>query len=128
MNVFAFYNLNKVKQINLYICKPKNSLWYVVVHCLVTKSCPTLFDSMHWSVPGFPVFHCLPELAQTHVHWVSDAIPTSYPLLPPAPALKLSQHQGLFQRVISLHQVTKTSSFSISPSSEYSGLISFGSY
>ena len=47
MNAFAFYNLNEVKQINSHICKPKNSLWYVVVHCLVTKPCPTLFDSIH---------------------------------------------------------------------------------
>ena len=44
-----------------------------------------------------PAFHHLPELAQTHVHWVSDAIKPSYPLSPPSPpALNLSQHQGLF--------------------------------
>ena len=57
---------------------------------------------------GFPVLHYLPELAQTHVHRVSDAIQPSHPLLPPSPpALNLSEHQGLFQRVRPLHQVAK---------------------
>ena len=57
-------------------------------------------DSVDCSVPGFPVFHYLPEFAQTHVHWVSDAIQPSHPLSPPsAPALNLSQHQGLSQCV-----------------------------
>ena len=50
------------------------------------------------SIPGFPVDHELPELAQTHVHRVGDAIQPSHPLLsPPPPAFNLSQHQGLFQ-------------------------------
>ena len=75
---------------------------------------------------GFPGFHYLLEFAQTHVHWVDDAIQPSHPLSSPfPPALSLSQHQGLFQWVGSLHQVIKYWSFSISPSSEYSGLISF---
>ena len=42
--------------------------------CSVTKSCLTLCDPMDCSIPGFPVLHCLPELAQTHVYWVSDAL------------------------------------------------------
>ena len=70
----------------------------------------------------------LPELAQTHVHRVSDAIQPSHPLLfPSPPALNLSQHQSLFPQVGSLHQVIKDWSFgfSISPSNVYSGLISF---
>ena len=46
--------------------------------------------------------------AQTHVHWVGDAIQSSHPLLPPSPILNLSQHQGLFQWVSSSHQVAKT--------------------
>ena len=51
---------------------------------------------MDCSTPGFPVHHQLPELTQTHVHRVSDAIQPSHPLLPPSPpALSLSQHQGL---------------------------------
>ena len=53
---------------------------------------------MDCSTLGLPVLHHLPELAQIHVHLVSDAIQPSHPLLPPSPpALSLSQHQGLFQ-------------------------------
>ena len=60
--------------------------------------------------PGFPVLHQLPEFAQTHVHWVGDAIWPSHPLLPPSPpALNLPQHQGLFQWVGSSYQVAKVS-------------------
>ena len=83
---------------------------------------------MDCSTPGFPVLHCLPELAQTHVHWIGDAIQPSHLLLPPSPlVLNLSQHQDLFQWVSSLHRCPKYWSFSlsISPSNGYSGLISF---
>ena len=60
------------------------------------------------SMPAFPILHYLLELAQTHVHWVSDAIQSSHPLLPPSPPpLNLSQHQGLFQWVSHLHQMAK---------------------
>ena len=53
---------------------------------------------MDRSTPGFPVLHQLPELAQTHVHRVGDAIQPSRPLSSPSPpAFDLSQHQGLFQ-------------------------------
>ena len=56
-----------------------------------------LCDPMDGSVPGFPVHHQLPELAQTHVHWVSDAIQPSHPLSSPSPpALSRSQHPGSF--------------------------------
>ena len=82
--------------------------------CSVTKSCPTLYDPMDCSTPGFPVLHlsftlsCLLEFAQTHVHWVNDAIQPSHPLSSPSPpAFSLYQHQGLFQRVDSSHQVAK---------------------
>ena len=55
---------------------------------------------MDCSAPGSSVLHYLPEFAQTHVHWVGDAIPPSHPLLPPPPpALNLSQYQSLFQWV-----------------------------
>ena len=61
-----------------------------------------------------------------NVRWVSDAVQPSHPLSSPSPpAFSLSQHQGLFQWVSSSHQVDKYRSFSISPSNEYSGLISF---
>ena len=63
---------------------------------------------MDCSTPGFPVHHQFPELAQTHVHHVSDAIQPSYPLLSTSPpAFNLSQHQGLFKWVSSSHQVAK---------------------
>ena len=65
------------------------------VCCSVAQSCLTLCNPVDCSTPGFPVPHCLLELAQTHIHWVGDAIWPSHPLLPPSPpALYLSQHQG----------------------------------
>ena len=74
----------------------------------VTQSCPTLCNPMDCSTPGFPVHHQLPELAQTDVHWVSDAIQPSHPLSSPSPpAFNLSQHQSLFPWVSSLHYVAK---------------------
>ena len=64
----------------------------------VTQSCPTLCDPMDCSMPGFPVHHQLLELAQTHVHRVSDAIQPYHPLsFPSPPVFNLSKHQGLFQ-------------------------------
>ena len=88
--------------------------------------CPTLCNPMDCSMPGFPVHHQLSEPAQTHIHQVGHAIQPSHPLSSPSPpAFNLSQHQGLFQWVGSSHQVVKYWSFSISPSNEYSGLISF---
>ena len=61
---------------------------------------------MGYSTPGIPVLHYLPEFAQIHVHWASDAIKPSHSLLPPSPfAFNLPQHQGLFQWVCSLYQV-----------------------
>ena len=74
----------------------------------VTHSCPTLFDPVDCSKPGFPVHHQIPELAQIHVHRVSDAIQPSHPLSSPPPlAFNLSQHQGLFQWINFSHQVAK---------------------
>ena len=69
----------------------------VYIHS-VTQLCPTLCHPMDGSTPGFSVHHQLPELAQTHVHQVGDAIQPSHPLSSPSPpAFNLSQHQGLFQ-------------------------------
>ena len=63
---------------------------------------------MDCNMSGFPVFHCLLESTQTHIHLVSDIIQPSHPLLPPSPpAFNLSQHQGLFQWVSSSFQVAK---------------------
>ena len=76
--------------------------------CSVAHSCPTLCNPMDCSMPGFPVIHYLPEFAQTHVHWVDDAIKPSHSLSPPSPpALNLSQYQGLFQWVSSSHHIAK---------------------
>ena len=82
---------------------------------------------MDCSMLGFPVYQQLPEFIQTQVHWVGDTIQPSHPLSSPyPPALNLSQHQGIFQWITSSHQVPKDWSFSfcISPSNEYSALIS----
>ena len=64
----------------------------------VTQLSPTVWNSMDYSTPGFPVHHQLQELAQTHVYRVSDAIQPSHPLLSPSPpAFSPSQDQGIFQ-------------------------------
>ena len=63
---------------------------------------------------GFPVYHQLLELTQTHVHQVGDAIQPSHPLLSPStPTFNVSQNQGLFQKVSSLHQVAKVLEFQL---------------
>ena len=78
----------------------------------VAQSCPTLCNPMDCSTPGLPVHHQLPEFTQTHVHWIGDAIQPSHTLSSPSPpAFNLSQHQGLFQWVSSLHQVAKVLEF-----------------
>ena len=95
----------------------------------VTQSCLTLCDSMNHSTPGLPVHHQLPEFTRTHVHWVGDAIQPSHPLSSPSPtALNPSQHQGFFSNESTLclrWPKYWRFSFSISPSNEHPGLISF---
>ena len=86
--------------------------WIIVQFSSIAQSCPTLYNSMNCRMPGFPVHHQPPELAQTHVHRVGDAIQPSCPLTSPSPpAFKLSHHQGnesvLFKWVSSSHQVAK---------------------
>ena len=86
---------------------------------------------MDWSTPGFPVLQHLPEFAQTHVHWVDEAIQPSHPLSSPSPAFNLTQYQGLFPDELALHirwPKYWSFSFSITPSNEYSRLISFRAY
>ena len=87
-----------------------------------------LCDPMNRSAPGLPVRHQLPEFTQTHVHRVGDAIQPSHPLSSPSPpAPNPSQHQDLFQRVDSSHEVAKGLEFQLQPqsSNEHPGLISF---
>ena len=80
----------------------------------VAQSCPTLCDPVNRSTPGLPVHHQPPDFTQTHVHRVGDAIQPSHLLSSPSPpAPNPSQHQGLFQRVNPLHEVTKVLEFSI---------------
>ena len=82
-------------------------MWWCIYHnpltcqfSSVAQSCPTLCSPMDCSTPGFPVLHHLPELAQTHIQWVGDAIQPSNTLLSPSPPVfNLSQHQGICQRV-----------------------------
>ena len=80
----------------------------------VAQSCPTFCDPMDCSMPGHPVHHQLLQYTQIHVHWVGDAMQPSHPLSSPSPpAFNLSQHQGLFKWVSSLHQVAKVLEFQL---------------
>ena len=98
-------------------CVLHNGERKLVCCCSIDKLCPTLCDPMDCSTPGFPVLHYLPEFVQSHVCWVDDAIQPSHPLsLLSLPALSLSQHQGLFHWVSSLHQLPKVTGVSISAS------------
>ena len=99
--------------------------WAPVQFSSVAQSCPTLCNPMNRSTPGLPVHHHLPEFTQTHVHRVDDAIQPSHPLsshFPPAP--NPSQHQSLYQWVNFSHK-DWSFIFSILPSKEHPGLISF---
>ena len=92
----------------------------------VTQSYQTLCNPMDRSTPGLPVYHQLPEFTKTPVHRVGDAIRPSHPLSSPSTAFNLSQHQGLFKWLSTLHQVAKVLAFQcMSPSNDHSGLISF---
>ena len=106
----------------MYNRKPQNSVKQFN-SVQFTQLCPTFSDPMDCSTPGLPVHHQPPELAQIHVHQVGDAIQPSRPLLSPSPPdLNLSQHQS----VLRIRWLKYWSfGFSISPSNEYSGLISF---
>ena len=93
----------------------------------VAQSCLILCDPMNCSMPGFPVHHQLLELAQTHVYQVSDAIQLSHTLLSPSPAFNLSSISVCSNELVIGIRWPKywSFSFSISPSNQYSGLISF---
>ena len=94
----------------------------------VAKSCLTLCNPMNCSTPGLPVHHQLPESTQTHIHQVGDAIQPSHPLSSPSPpAPNPSQHQS-FSSESTVHMRWPkywSFSFSISPSNEHPGLMSF---
>ena len=107
---------------NLWLPKLKD---VAVQFSSVTQLCLILCNPTDCSIPGFPVHHQPPELTQAHVHWVSDAMQLSHPLSSPSPTFNLFQHQGLFQRVSSPHQVAKLLQFQLQHQffDEYSGLI-----
>ena len=95
--------------------------------CSVTQSCLILCDPMDCSTPGLPVHHQLPEFAQTHVHWVGDAIQPSRSLLslPLLPLLFPSIRFFSNESVLRIRGPKYWSfSFSTSPSKEHTGLIS----
>ena len=94
----------------------------------VTQSCPTLCDPMNHRMPGLPVHHQLPEVTQTHVHWVHDAIQPSHPLLPLLLLPPTLPSITVFSNESSIRMRWPKSwgfSFSIIPSKEIPGLISF---
>ena len=94
----------------------------------VAQLCPALCNHMDCSTPGFPVHHKLPESAQTHVHWVSDAIQPSHPLWAPfsRPSIFPSIRVFSIESILCIRWTKYWSfSFSITPSNDYSGLISF---
>ena len=127
------YSINDVREVRCNLL--------AVISCEITKntvpdcrqSCwvqsgLTFCDPMDCGTPGFPVYQQILELAQTRVPWVGDGIQPSHLLSCPSyPTFNLSQHHGLFKWVSSWHQVTKVLELriSLSPSNEYSGLISF---
>ena len=94
----------------------------------VTQSCPTLCNPMNFSTPGLPVHHQLLEFTQLHVHWVGDAIQPSHLLSFPSHPTSIFPSIRNFSNESVLHiRWTKywSFSFSISPSNEHPGLISF---
>ena len=72
---------NEYQKILLYVLLDQMA----IIQCSASKSCLTLCEPMACSMPGFPVLACLPEFAQIHVHWVSDATSPSHPLQPSSP-------------------------------------------
>ena len=98
--------------------------------CSVAKSCPSPCDPTDCSTPGFPVLHYLSEFAQTHIHWVHDAIQPSHPRSHLLLLLSIFPSIRVFYNELAFHVRWSKSwsfSFSISSSKEYSGLISFKS-
>ena len=116
-----------IRNFDLFISWLINMIWYFIswtqeqslLFILIsfvqfTQSCFTLCNPMDCSTTGFLVHHQLPELAQTHVCWLSDAIPPSHPLSSPSPpAFNHSQHQSLFKWVSSSHRVAKVLEFQL---------------
>ena len=110
-----FTGEGKAKPLQLYYLEnPMNSM---KVYSSVSQLCQAFCDHMDCFTPGFSIHHKPQELAQTHVDRVGDDIQPSHPQLSPSPpAFNLSEHQGLFQWVSSLHQVARVLEFQLSAS------------
>ena len=105
--VYMVYHINWFAYIEEYWHHCDISHLIMVCYCCsVAQLFPTLCNPLNYSTPGLNVPHQLSEFAQVHVHWISDVIQPSHPLMPSS-GLDLLQHQELFQWVISLHQMTK---------------------
>ena len=116
--IVKIQNSSSTKMSHVTLSEPQPALSYPISPSVqfssVAQSCPTLCNPMNHSTPGLPVHHQLPEFTQTHIHRVSDAIQTSHPLSSPSPpAPNPSQHQSLFQRVNSSHEVAKVLEFQL---------------
>ena len=117
--LFQIYYEWSSKSLKRLRCQSKFGFWlstdsFKAWFSSVAQLSPTLCSPMDCSTPGFPVHHQLPKPTETHVHQVGDAIQSSHPLCSPSPsAFNFSQHQGLFQRVGSSHQVAKVLEFQL---------------
>ena len=122
--VYDMHGLKRTDRLVLYLHSAQaassqiQNIFLKVLHTVqfssVTQLCLTLCDPVNRRTPGLPVHHKLPEFTQTHAHRVDDAIQPSHPLSSPSPpASNPSQHQGLFQRVSSLHEVAKVLEFQL---------------
>ena len=107
-----------------YICSFAVFLLLLFSYLVMSDS----LQPLNCSITAFPILHCLSEFAQTHIHWVSDAIQPSQPLSPPSPLVSTFPSIRIFFNESTLHirwPKYWSFSFSVSPSNEYSGLISF---
>ena len=121
VDLWTYYSASGIKNVWSILFAPNLHLLHLLYHLEASPrryfssfavvqllTCVWLCDSLDCSTPGFPVLHCLPEFAPTHIHWVGDAIQPSHPLsLPSPPAFNLSYHQGHFQWVSSSNLVAK---------------------
>ena len=108
------FHCDNMRQFTSLSVKDQHLGTFCCCYCSVAKSRPTLCDPMDCSITAFLVFHHLLEFAQTHVHWVDDAIQPSHPLPSPSPpAPNPSQHQSLFQWVNASHEVAKLLEFQL---------------
>ena len=116
LKIFSPYNISigQPRLIQHSIISPLQPLFIPIQFNSAAQSCPTLCNLIDFSTPGFPFHHQLLEVTQIHVHWVGDAIQPSHPLSSPSsPMFNLSQHQGLFKWVSSLHEGTKVLEFQL---------------